>query len=93
MAKLTEADGRQLAVDLLRELQDFGYLDEYLIQGGTGRLANNVALRFLDTVRDSAELRLGFAAVLTDFISGAYHRGVTDPEAYEGANLPARPDV
>lgn len=82
---LTAADGRHLAVDLLRELQAVGS-DECLVdaQYRQGRPQCDALARYLRVVRESGstEVEVGFVAVLTDFIGSAFEV-VVDPSAYE----------
>jgi hypothetical protein len=89
----TERDGRQLAVEMLRELgvewdrRDLNHIpDEWLLEA---QIAQDPAVlrRYLAMVQDSgsAQLELGFLRVLTDFI-GSNMSGVPihDLWMYEG---------
>lgn len=92
MNAFTEADGRQLAADMLREigarwLEGQGGLDandrsinEQIINREPGALR-----RYLATVRDSGSeaLERGFLCVLTDFIGSSVTEGVPDVALYE----------
>lgn len=84
-AMLGDADGRQLAVDLLRELRAAWEDESWLIDERTGAQRDNVVLRYLAVLRTqgSPSAEAGFAAVLTDFMGSAVNGGVPDPDLYE----------
>jgi hypothetical protein len=73
----TAADGRQLAVDLLREIKSTG-VDECLVECRyrQGRTQCDVLARYLRTVRQtgSAEVEPGFVDALTDYVGSAFER-------------------
>ena len=75
---LTEADGRQLAADMLKEMERIGF-DELALDGAQyreGRPQNDVLARYLAAARGSADIERGFLAVLTDVLgSAAEHDG------------------
>lgn len=81
----TEADGRQLAVDLIRELEQYQTDDEdgpwpwniKAMHRPKGTQQDNVVLRHLDTIQQSGSrsLLMGFCAVLTDYLGDAHHGG------------------
>ena len=91
MAKtnFTEADGHQLAADMLREIhahwlarqQD---VPDEQIRDLWRRDDSSILRRYLATVIEprSAELEQGFFAVLTDYI-GSAPEGTPDPDCYE----------
>lgn len=66
----TEVDGRELAIQMLREIEDAG-LDECTIDQDCrdGRAQNNIALRYIDSLGDNKQLRIGFAAMITEFVA------------------------
>lgn len=83
----TERDGRELAVSMLRELED---VDADLVairedERPAGTPQSNVVLRHLAAVRaaDCRELEAGFGAVLTDFLASALNGAVPDATFYE----------
>lgn len=89
MQGFTEADGRQLAADMLLELRDAGADATCLDAGiriavGLSGPQNNVVARYLRELRkrDSAELDAGFAGVVSEFIGSALDGSVIDPEEY-----------
>jgi hypothetical protein len=92
--RFTEADGRQLAVDMLRELREEwrsadleGVLDEDIKE--TLIDAEPTTLRRYLTVvqqRKSAPLERGFLCVVSNYIAGATDGTIPDPEYYEQAS-------
>lgn len=81
----TKADGYKLAIAMLREMEDRS--DECsMFQDGRGT-QDNVALRYLDTLRSSGsrDVEVGFSEVLSDFISSNLDvdEGMVRPEVYE----------
>lgn len=90
MPKFTKADGRELAVDMLRQIgelePDLACMDRgtRISAGHTGEQRNVVA-DYLRTIRQrgSAELEAGFGEVLVDFLASALDGSVPDPEFYE----------
>lgn len=92
--KLTEATGRQLAVDLLREMAGYEIDDDdgpwpWSIQAmfrPEGESQDNVLLRYLDNIRQhgSREVLIGFCAVLTNHLGDCGPGGSTmREECYE----------
>ena len=69
--QFTEADGHQLAIDLLDEMQDIG-MDELGIDEADeyrdGRPQNDVLTRYLRVAQTHPQVEKGFLAVLTDVI-------------------------
>lgn len=67
---LTEANGREIAIQMLREIENAG-LDECTIEQDCrdGGAQNNVALRYIDKLGDSKQLRAGFASMITEFVA------------------------
>lgn len=101
MRKLTtEADGRALAIKMLREGERLSVDATCLYPTGDdirgGRPQKNFALRYLRRLRkaDSEEVYRGFAAVLSD-VCGTIAEGVPDVDYYEREEQEAalRPDV
>lgn len=85
MPRFTEADGRQLAVNMLLEIRDELGVDECVLDPDArdGRPQSDVLARYLRTVRDAgAAAEAGFVAVLTDFVGSAFE-ATPDPESYE----------
>lgn len=82
---LGSEDGRQLAADLLRELQAQHNVEECFLVDGSSIVQNNVARVYLEALigLQSEDAVHGFAAVLTDFIASAYDGAVNDPELYD----------
>jgi hypothetical protein len=86
--QFTEADGHQLAADMLREVHDEWLTDPWQADDGIAgwRKAAPVVLpRYLMKVREasSPELERGFFAVLTDFIGGSLDGVVPEAQFYE----------
>lgn len=83
--KFTEADGHQLAVDLLREVGHEWSTFEDSTSDAWKRQQVQVVARYLATLREhsSPELERGFCAVLTDYLGACVNGGVPDPEYYE----------
>ncbi len=82
---LTAADGRRLAIDMLREIRDEVGSDATSIEEEyrEGRPQSDVLARHLRVVgRAGPAVEAGFLAVLTDFLGGAFE-APTDPEFYE----------
>jgi len=92
----TEADGRQLAVNMLRELDHFETNDEdgpwpwsiNAMYRPEDTPQDNVVLRYLDNIqqRGSEDLLMGFCAVLTDYLGSAGSAGgggIADEAFYE----------
>jgi len=105
-ARFTEADGRELAVNMLRELAEWdGKVDERVFESITDE--NNVPdmtdvlldeepeilTRYLATVRrkKSAELERGFLCLLSHFLASAAAGESCLEEKYEDHLEPARP--
>lgn len=67
----TEADGHQLAIDLLDEMSEIG-MDELCIDQADeyreGRSQNDVLTRYLRAAQQHPAVERGFLAVLTDVI-------------------------
>jgi len=88
MRKLTtEADGRALAVRMLREGETLGVDETCLYPTGDerdGRPQNNYALRYLKRLRktDTEEVFRGFAQILSDYCAAAQEASMP-PEYYE----------
>lgn len=85
MPRFTEADGRQLAIDMLLEIRDELGVDECVLEdeGRDGRQQSDVLARYLRAVRDAgAAAEAGFIAVLTDFVGSAFE-APSAPEDYE----------
>ena len=89
---LTEADGRKLAIKMLREFENYdGDIDigwRWQIEAKyreEGTQQDNVLLRHLATIRDAgnANALAGFCAVLTDYIGCCEDGGVPDVRIYE----------
>lgn len=88
----TEADGHQLAADMLRELRvhylarEEGVTTDAEIEALWHRDDSAILRRYLSTVRRrrSPALEKGFLAVLTDQL-GAAQDGAIDPDFYEEA--------
>lgn len=83
----TETDGRRLAVEMLRELEEVG-ADAANIDDGirkqTGYGAQrNVAAEYLGKLRGNADLERGFGALLSDFIASTLDGAIPAPEFYE----------
>jgi hypothetical protein len=88
---LTEANGRELAIQMLREIEDAG-LDECTIDQGCrdGEAQNNIALRYIDSLGDNKQLRIGFASMITEFVA-SYADGQSNSivEFYQNMTRPA----
>ncbi len=85
MERFTQADGRQLAIDMLLEIRDELGVDECVLDADArdGRAQSDVLARYLRAVRDAgASAEAGFVAVLTDFVGSAFE-ATPDPEEYE----------
>jgi hypothetical protein len=87
---LTRADGRQLAIDMLRQIHelepDAACIDRGTrVSAGLAGEQRNVVADYLRTMRErsSPELEDGFGEVLTDFLASALDGAVPDPEFYE----------
>lgn len=86
---LTEADGYQLAADMLRDLHEEWLSDEEFQQteeeGAWRLLRGDTVRRYMETVSNSGSqaLERGFYAVLTDFIGSCVDGAVPDAEFYE----------
>jgi hypothetical protein len=92
MDNFTEADGRQLAVDMIRELDHFKINEDSLWLWSINAKyrpedtpQDNVLLRYLDNIqqRGSRDLLMGFCAVITDYFGCAGSAGVPDEAFYE----------
>lgn len=79
-----EADGRRMAIDMLKDLQDTwlgdadGENDEWRRDPVTVRTYLSALL-----TRESEAAEFGFAAVLTDFIGNALERRAPSPWEYD----------
>ena len=85
MQRFTEADGRQLAIDMLLEIRDRVGVDECVLEDSVrdGRPQSDVLARYMRSVRDAGEAaEAGFVAVLMDFVGSAFE-ATPDPESYE----------
>lgn len=86
---LTAEDGRQLAIDMLRELEAMRgeEMEDCLMADGRTPVRNNIVARYLRALgaARSPDAETMFASVLTDFIAGAVDGAVADAEFYEGA--------
>lgn len=93
MSELGECDGRELAVQLLRELgmanADATTIDADCWPEGV-HAQDNIVLRYLRALRESgsADLEAGFASILTDFIGSALDGAVPDADYYEATPSP-----
>ena len=87
--RFTEADGHQLAADMLRDVHDEWFNNEEYQAASPGAewalLKGEVLCRYLDTVRNSqsATLERGFYSVLTDYIGSCMDGVVPDADFYE----------
>jgi hypothetical protein len=81
----TEADGRALAVEMLREASDIGLNDlAFREYERDGRPQDQLVLRYLDQLRDAdRRVAIGFSSVLSDFLGSC--EGSVDLEIYEQA--------
>ena len=89
MQRLTEADGRRLAIDMLLEIRDELGVDESVLDDDArdGRPQSDVLARYLRSVRAAGSAaEAGFLAVLTDFVGSGFE-GAPDPEEYERREL------
>ena len=95
----TEADGRQHAVDMLRELGERWGQDDDLDPDDVGKntdtLINrepDIMRRYLATVRgkNSPKLERGFLCLLSEFIGSSVNGCPLDLENYEEKHLGAR---
>jgi hypothetical protein len=79
------ADGRELAVEMLREVE--GKSDDCCIDPHCrlGKVQDNILVRYLRVVRErgSLELEEGFGEVLSDFIASSIAGATPDAEFYE----------
>lgn len=93
--QFTEADGRQLAVDMLREIGDWWFNVSESMSEAQGekdamvpflRRDPRILRRYIRTVeaKRSAALSRGFFTVVTEYIGGAIHGAPSDIDsAYE----------
>ena len=83
---LTEADGRALAVAMLRHFWDVED-DQHSIEAmyrTEGTQQDNVVLRYVgEAAAGNADALTGFCAVLTDYIGSAVGGSVPDEDIYE----------
>ncbi len=88
----TQADaGRQLAVDMLREIHELG-ADELVIdhEGRAGRPQSDVVARHLQSARAAGTMaERAFIAVITDALGTALEGSLPEPEFYERAEAVA----
>lgn len=80
----TEADGRRLAIDMLKDLQDT-WLGDADCENDRGRRDPATVRTYLSALltRESEAAERGFAAVLTDFIGNALERRAPSPWEYD----------
>lgn len=67
-ANLTQKDGRQLALQMIKELEN-NVAAELEPEYRQGRAFDNVLLRYLDRCRGNGDVMAGFTAILTGYIS------------------------
>lgn len=70
LTTFTESDGRELAIQMLLEIEEAG-LDECTIDNDCrdGGAQNNIALRYIDNLGNDKRLRTGFASMITEFVA------------------------
>lgn len=85
----TEANGRQLAIDLLREFKAYEQDDagrwKWNIEAmhrAEGTPQENVVLRYIHRCA-TPDVLAGFCSVLTDYVGSCETCGTPDPEIYE----------
>jgi len=79
---LTASDGRELAVNMLVEMEELG-LDELAIEGNVeladevrdGRPQSDILLRYLRVAQQHPEVEAGFLAILTDALGSSVEGG------------------
>jgi len=94
-AALTEADGRQLAADLIRELGehwkaiDLEAVPDDRIKETMLGMEPVILRRYLAVVqkRKNAALQRGFLSALSDFVGSCVDGGVPDASYYEGEGM------
>ncbi len=89
-------DGVALAIAMLTELE-CGPRDKYEIcsfdpgERKPGTPQRNIVLEYLDRIT-SADMRAGFASVLSDYVAGTAAGIVTDSSLYEGVASASKAD-